>query len=88
MLMKNQNATHAFPLAMANEGELVKIVGVTGGKKLSKRLITMGMIENTELQILQRQQGTGLVVLCGETRLALGTGIAHKIMVMLVQENF
>lgn len=88
MLMKNQNATHAFPLAMANEGELVKIVGVTGGKKLAKRLITMGMIENTELQILQRQQGTGLVVLCGETRLALGTGIAHKIMVMLVQENF
>ena len=88
MLMKNQNATHAFPLAMANEGELVKIVGVTGGKKLSKRLITMGMIENTKLQILQRQQGTGLVVLCGETRLALGTGIAHKIMVMLVQENF
>lgn len=88
MLMKNKNATHAFPLAMANEGELVKIVGVTGGKKLAKRLITMGMIENTELQILQRQQGTGLVVLCGETRLALGTGIAHKIMVMLVQENF
>jgi len=88
MLMKNQNATHAFPLAMANEGELVKIVGVTGEKKLAKRLIMMGMIENTELQILQRQQGTGLVVLCGETRLALGTGIAHKIRVILVQENF
>jgi len=87
MLMKNKNATHAFPLAMANEGELVKIIGVTGGKKLAKRLITMGMIENTELQILQRQ-GIGLVVLCGETRLALGTGMANKIMVMPIQENF
>lgn len=81
MLMKNDYVQKAYPLAMASEGETVKIVTVTGGKNLIKRLIAMGMIEETELQIVQRQRGNGLVVICGETRLALGTGMANKIMV-------
>jgi len=85
MLMKNENVAHAFPLAMAGEGELLKLVGITAGKKLAKRLITMGMIENMELQVLQR--GAGLVVICGETRLALGYGMANKIMVVPIQED-
>ncbi|HDN25612.1 MAG TPA: ferrous iron transport protein A [Thioploca sp.] len=80
--MKSENATQAFPLAMAGVGEWVKIAGVTGGKNLIKRLIAMGLIENTELQVLQRQRGTGLIVACGETRLALGIGMANKIKVV------
>jgi ferrous iron transport protein A len=81
MLMKNNNVTQAFPLAMASQGEQVKIVSVNGGKNLIRRLIAMGMIEETELQVVQRQRGSGLVVTCGETRLALGAGMANKIMV-------
>jgi ferrous iron transport protein A len=80
MLMKIEN-TKAYPLAMAGEGERVKIVGVNGGKNLIKRLIAMGMIEDTELKVLQRQRGSGLVVACGEKRLALGTCMVNKIMV-------
>lgn len=87
MLMKNENTTHAFPLAMANVGEWVKIVGVTGGKHLIKRLVAMGLIEEMELQVLQRQKGAGLVVACRDTRLALGIGMANKIMVVPSQEN-
>ena len=34
MLMKNKNITQVFPLPMAKKGEMVKIVGVTGGKRL------------------------------------------------------
>jgi len=89
MLMKSENTTQAFPLAMAGIGEWVKIVGVTGGKNLLKRLIAMGMIEDTELQVLQRyKKNAGLVVACGETRLAFGAGMANKIMVVPIQENF
>ncbi len=72
----------SFPLAMASEGETVKVIAVTAGKFLVKRLIAMGIIEQTELQILQREQGNGLVVTRGETRLALGFGMANKIMVV------
>ncbi|MEN8217172.1 MAG: ferrous iron transport protein A [Pseudomonadota bacterium] len=52
--MKTQNISQAFPLAMVSEGDWVKIDRVVGGKNLFKRLITMGLIEETELQVLQR----------------------------------
>ena len=81
MLMKNDSVTQAFPLIMASQGERVKIVTVTGGKNLIRRLIAMSLIEETELEVVQRQRGSGLVVICGETRLALGAGMANKIMV-------
>jgi len=63
---------------------MVKIVGVTGGKRLIKRLIAIGLIEEMELQVLQRQKEKGLVVACGETRLALDFGIANQIQVVPV----
>jgi ferrous iron transport protein A len=84
MLMKNKNITPIFPLPMAKEGERVKIVGVTGGKRLIKRLIAMGLIEEMELEVLQRQKENSLLVVCGETRLALGFGIANQIKVVPV----
>jgi ferrous iron transport protein A len=88
MLMKSENTSQrVFPLAMASEGERVKIVSVQRGKNLAKRLIAMGIIEETELHILQRQPGQGLVVVCGETRMALGAGMANKIMVTPIQRN-
>ncbi len=87
MLMKNGMTMQAFPLGMASEGELVKIVGVIGGKSVTKRLMAMGMIEDTQLQVLQRQKGMGLIVVCGETRLALGAGMANKVMVVPLVEN-
>ena len=87
MLMNNSNTSPVFPLGMAGEGEIVKIVSIIGGKNLAKRLMAMGMVEDTQLQILQRQKGTGLVLARGETRLALGAGMANKILVVPVVEN-
>jgi ferrous iron transport protein A len=72
---------NTFPLGMANEGETVKVIAVKAGNFLIKRLIAMGIVEETELKILQREQGNGLIVSRGETRLALGFGMANKIMV-------
>jgi ferrous iron transport protein A len=84
MLMKIENVAHAFPLGMASEGEMVKIVTITGGKNLAKRLLTLGLVEDTQVQLLQKQSGNGIVIACGETRLALGLGMAQKIMVVPV----
>ena len=84
MLMKSNTVVQAFPLLMAEVGKLVKVVGVMGGKSLAKRLIAMGLIEDTKVQVLYCHSGTGVVVACGETRLAVGSGVAHKIMVVPV----
>lgn len=70
-----------FPLAMAQEGETVRIQRLIGGKNMEIRLTSMGLNVGSEIIVSQRQGGN-LVVIRGETRLALGVGMAQKIMVV------
>ncbi len=76
----NDNRAKAFPLAMAQEGDRVRITFLRGGRNLELRLTSLGLNVGSELQVSQRQGGN-LVVIRGETRLALGEGMAQKIMV-------
>ena len=73
-----------FPLSMADEGAHVRIVTLRGGAGLDRRMTEMGLNVGSELTVRQRQGGGGLVVSRGETRYALGAGMAHKVMVELV----
>ena len=70
-----------YPLAMAQEGDRVRIFLLRGGKGLEMRLTSLGLNVGSELTVSQRQ-GNNLVVIRGETRLALGAGMAQKIMVV------
>ena len=70
----------AYPLMMADEGARVRVVGLMGGHGLERRMTEMGLNVGAELVVRQRQGG-GLVVMRGETRFALGGGMARKIMV-------
>lgn len=72
-----------FPLMMASDGERVRIRSLSGGKSLVMRLTELGLNQGTELRIIQRQGG-GLVVARGEIRIALGGGMATKILVTAV----
>ncbi|WP_295403186.1 FeoA family protein [uncultured Thiocystis sp.] len=72
-----------YPLTMATEGERVRIQSLQGGKGLMLRLTELGLNQGAELRIVQRQGG-GLVVARGETRIALGGGMATKILVTAV----
>jgi len=71
----------AYPLTMAAEGETVRIVGLMGGTGLDRRMTEMGLNVGAEV-VVRNRQGGGLVVMRGETRYALGGGMAHKIMVV------
>lgn len=71
----------AFPLALAQEGERPRIHLLRGGKGLEIRLTTLGLNLGSELTVSQRSGGS-LIVLRGESRNALGAGMAHKIMVV------
>lgn len=70
----------AFPLSMASDGEQVRITQLLGGKGLAMRLTELGLNQGTEISVVQRQGG-GLVVARGGTRIALGGGMAMKILV-------
>ncbi len=74
-------ASVAFPLSMADAGARVRVVALRGGDNLIKRMTEMGLNVGSELIVRQRQGGGGLVVSRGETRYALGGGMAHKVMV-------
>jgi ferrous iron transport protein A len=74
-----------FPLAMADQGAQIRIVTLRAGRELDRRLRDMGLNPGVELKVQQRQPGGALVVMRGETRLALGGGMAHKIMVIPIQ---
>lgn len=69
-----------FPLAMAQEGERVRIERLSGGHGLEMRLTALGLNVGSEVLIAHRQGGQ-MVVIRGETRLALGAGMAQKIWV-------
>lgn len=71
----------SFPLAMAGEGDQVRIVMHRGGQGLDQRLASMGLHIDSQLEILQSLGGS-LVVAVNDIRFALGVGMARKIMVV------
>lgn len=66
---------------MADEGACVRVVALRGGIALERRLTDMGLNVGSELTVKQRQGSGAIVVARGETRFALGDGMAHKILV-------
>jgi len=69
-----------FPLSMAEEGILVRIHALRAGRGLAQRLTDLGLNIGGEIRVVQRQ-GAGLVVARGEGRVAVGAGMAAKILV-------
>lgn len=62
-------------------GSFARLVEIRGGRQLVRRLLALGLRLGSELQVLHRR-GSGLVILHGDTRIALGGGIADKLRVL------
>jgi Fe2+ transport system protein FeoA len=71
-----------FPLAMASIGEEVRLESIRGGEKLVHRLTAMGLTPGVSFKIVQ-DAGGPLLLSIRDTRIALGRGMAQKIMVSL-----
>ena len=69
------------PLMFCDNGETCTVKNITGGRTLNKRLIDLGMNKGTKVKIL-RNEGGRLILSIEGTRIALGQGMAHKIMVV------
>jgi Fe2+ transport system protein FeoA len=71
-----------IPLCMAPAGETVELVEVQGGRKLRKRLADLGFNTGMPLRVVQSGlHGPLIVAVKEDTRLALGRGMAHRILV-------
>lgn len=74
-------AAASFPLALARAGERVRIVELTGGCGMVRRLEAMGLRSDSEFLVLQREGPGGMLIQLAGTRLALGMGMLHRIRV-------
>ena len=78
--MVPESAAKAFPLPVAPLGCRLRIAALHGGAEFTRRLTELGLNVGCEITLQQREGGK-FVVKRGETRFALGGGMAHKIMV-------
>lgn len=76
-----------MPLAMAKPGEKLVITDIMGGSSARERLTSMGLKRGDNLEVINNNGLGRLIVGHGTTRLALGRGIAQKIMVSLPKED-
>ncbi len=70
-----------FALAMAAEGQAVRIVSLRAGRNLDRRLADLGLNIGSVISVVQRQGG-GLIVARDTSRVAVGAGMAMKILVV------
>jgi len=72
---------YRMPLAMVPPGEAVTVADIRAGRGLARRLADIGLTPGTVLKVI-RGNGSGptLIDIRG-TRLALGFGVAQKVMV-------
>jgi Fe2+ transport system protein FeoA len=82
--MANKVASKTLPLSMVSVGEPVRLVKVRAGKRLVNRLTSMGLTPGVEMRIVQ-DTGGPLTIAVRDSRVALGHGVAHKILVELIE---
>lgn len=72
-----------MPLTMVSPGEDVRLSAIRGGRRMRKRLADLGLNLGMTVRVVQRDGHGPLILGVKDTRLALGRGMAHKIMVEL-----
>ena len=70
-----------MPLSMASPGDLVQVVSIRAGWGLQRRLADMGLTPGVQIRVINSQRPGPVVLDVRGSRLALGHGVAHKIMV-------
>lgn len=77
----------AFPLLLASAGERVRVVAVGGGRGMDRKLSDLGLAPGCEVTIVSRASCGQMVIARDDLRLALGSGMAHRVLVARVEED-
>lgn len=70
-----------FPLADAVAGDRLVIMSFHAGREMNRRLADLGLPIGAEIEVVHRQRGGRMVVARDLSRVALGAGMADKIIV-------
>ncbi len=81
-MKKNHN--QLLCLSQLEVGAHARIVHIKGNRNLVRRLLSLGLREGVEVDIIQRR-GRSVVVAGSGTRVAIGSSIAEKLFMQPVQ---
>lgn len=81
-MMRRRRHHATMPLSMARPGETVELVEIRGGHRMRKRLADLGLNVGMKVRVVQGNHGEQKILAVKEdTRLAIGKGMSHKIIV-------
>jgi len=69
------------PLSTVRSGETVKLAHIEAGRGLNSRLASMGLVSNVEITVVNNSRPGPFVISVKDSKMMLGRGMAHKIMV-------
>ncbi len=69
------------PLSVTQSGEKVQLVSIEAGRNLNSRLTSMGILPNVVITVVSNGHPGPLVISVKGSKMMLGRGMAHKIMV-------
>lgn len=76
-----------LPLNFFNVGEKGIVDSIVGGKGIVKRLISMGLNKGARVEVVRNDNGPMVIALEG-CKIAVGRGVAQKIMVSPKEMNY
>ena len=72
-------ALHTLPV-----GRRARITQIRGGRDITRRLLSLGLRVGSEISVIQ-QRNKGVVVACAGNRVALGSSVADKVYMQLLE---
>jgi ferrous iron transport protein A len=77
------NQSRIIPLAQLKAGQKGRVVlaGVYGGRGFSQHLYDMGIVEGSDIEVVTPGRPGPFLVNINNTSLAIGQGVANKIMI-------
>ena len=75
------------PLSNVKAGETVKLAAIEAGRGLNSRLASMGLVPNVEITVVNNNEPGPFVISVKNSRMMLGRGMAHKIMVLSKKDD-
>ena len=68
-------------LSLVKSGNTVRLASITGGAFMRSRLVSMGLLQGATMEVVKNSGRGPVIVSVKGSRLVLGRGMAHKIMV-------
>jgi len=79
--------TLSYPLSLASEGSTFRILSVPVKARLARRLLLMGLLEETEWRVLRQHRNGAVVIERQARRLTLRAEFAAHIFGMITPES-